>query len=638
MAGVRAIVVWLAAAGVLYGWACRVHAQGQAGVFVALAAPKQLRVDGDLGEWRRQHFQSIGDAANSSADVSLAYDVTGLYVAARVHDDSLVRTAQPSPREDALVVTLAFAEAGHWTARELWLYAGVVGRSAAVLALQRAGGATQEPLHKPASIVEGPLDGGYALEAFIPWASLGHGAHWQFARGAVRLHDVDRAGAAAHERSSSSAHAAGELPWLIFDGGPVQALSGLLREKNLGATTPKLDWVGELRADGKAVRVLVLGTFVVLSDQAGRFTFEDLPASSSADVLDAQLRDLTGDERPELVLRLRQQNELGSRELLRVLDLQPAHATPIFGIETRKQTPQGFVDAKLEIRAGRPPVISVRSGQSKGLSEQNYQETPATGIEAMLLPWGPIAERDYSWNGSRFAVLRELPNPHAQPAAAKPETAAPAASVAPVAQLAAPAPAGVSAVLDAYRQARGVPAGAHPSFSLQANVAQDARAESVLVFGNEVVVAGEGFREGTSFFYFALPVRDPADVLQLFGGDVTGDGRSELFVRLRQHLGEVTRELLFGYTFVADALQPIVSIEVARAHARDSIVNVPALVREGRHSALLVKPGTATGWTAASYPYLSGSQDGVGPLLLPWQDGDMRYRFDGQKLVGAPAH
>ncbi|HEX7480303.1 MAG TPA: hypothetical protein VF331_21060 [Polyangiales bacterium] len=598
---------------------------------VALARPKQIRVDGELGEWRGLRFSSLGDAADGSAQLCLAYDATGLYVAARVHDDHFVRSAHPGPGEDALVLTLALPEAGRWTQRELWLYAGVPGRQRASVAMRVAAAGSQESLARLAEIVEGPLPDGYTLEAFIPWSALGRGAHWAFARGALRLHDVDVPAGSARDRSTAIANSPAELPWLLFDGGPVQALAGLLREKNLGGAVPRLDWVGELRGDGKAVRVLVLGTFVVLSDEGSTFTFEDLPITSSADVLEPRLQDLTGDGRPELMLRLRQRNELGARELWRVLDLQAAHARPLFGIETRKQTADGFVGASVEVRsaAGRAAAIVVRAGEAHGLSADNYREDPAAGVEPILLPWGPVREREYGWDGTRFAVTHELPSTHAvAPARAQPAAPAAARAPAPPAQTV-----DAASVLEAYRQARGLPASAQPSYSLQANLADDARLETVMTFGNELVIVGEGFRGGSGFFYFTLPVRDGADVLHLFAGDVTGDGRSELFVRVRQHIGEVEREILLGYSFAADALQPVLRVEVRRARGQDSVANVVSLVREGQRSVLEIKPGTASGWAADSYPFSSESLDGIGPLLLPWRDAVARYRYVGQQLV-----
>ncbi len=46
--------------------------------------------------------------------------------------------------------------------------------------------------------------------------------------------------------------------------------------------------------------------------------------------------------------------------------------------------------------------------------------------------------------------------------------------------------------------------------------------------------------------YFGLPVAGPNDVQRLFTGDVTGDGRREIFLRTRHVIGDVQREILLN--------------------------------------------------------------------------------------------
>jgi hypothetical protein len=208
-----------------------------------------------------------------------------------------------------------------------------------------------------------------------------------------------------------------------------------------------------------------------------------------------------------------------------------------------------------------------------------------------------------------------------------------------------PEPPGTDALIAAYRSARGVPASERPRFAQSANLAEDSHIESIAVFGNEVVVVGDGFRSGVGFFYFGLPVQDPRDVQRVFTGDVTGDGRREIFARVKQMVGDVQREILLGYTFAGDELTPILAVEVRRARGADSVGNVVKLVRDGKHFALQIDPGFAHGWTAQSYPFASdrgaaraaapgaAEGSGIGPLLLPWQDSLLRYRFDGKSLV-----
>jgi hypothetical protein len=119
----------------------------------------------------------------------------------------------------------------------------------------------------------------------------------------------------------------------------------------------------------------------------------------------------------------------------------------------------------------------------------------------------------------------------------------------------------------------------------------------------------------------------------MFTGDVTGDGRRELFVRIKQRIGDVQRELLLGFTFRGEGMEQILAVEVRRAQGGRSVGNVVALVPGARTWALRIAPGVARGWDALTYPFVAESTDGYGPLLLPWKDAVQQYRFDGQALV-----
>ena len=120
-------------------------------------------------------------------------------------------------------------------------------------------------------------------------------------------------------------------------------------------------------------------------------------------------------------------------------------------------------------------------------------------------------------------------------------------------------PPGMDELVGAYRETRGVAANVRPRFVTHANIAEDSAIESLMLFARELLVVGKGFRGGTGFFYFGLPVATGADIQRMFTGDVTGDGRREVFVRVKQFVGEVQRELLLAYTFEDDMLKPILA-------------------------------------------------------------------------------
>lgn len=600
-------------------------------------AGKALRIDGDLGDFRGVRFVEVGDDADGSLEYALGYDEQALYVGARVYDDDLVRSAHPGPREDAVVLTLAMPRpSGQPQISEVWLFAGIPGRQPGSAAVGAAG--TRPSTSREITLVEGPLAGhaGYVLEARVPWAVVPGGREALVGRGAIRLVDVDgKAGSKAAVVASASVVKASGLPHLLMADGPNAAVQSFFATKQLAPGSVRFDLTGQVAGDARLDRVVVAGTFVIVAgpgiDEQGGYHFMDLPVPSAAGVLSAELRELTGDGLLELVLRLEQQNELGRRELVQVIALSPGQPRPLFSIELRKETEQGSVQAELRFDQGKPPVIDVRIGDAKGLDATNYAERPPPGIEPILLPWGAVARRVYRWNGSAFAVVREEPNKNA--AKLPPPTTRTTSREEAPARVVHAEPPGMDELVAAFREARGIEPTRRARFVQHANVAEDDRIESLMLFDNYLLVIGEGYRDGTGYFYYGLPVREGSDVQRMFTADVTGDGRRELFVRHKQLVGEVQREILLVYTFTDAGMEPIARLEVRRAQGDSSVGNVVDIVKIGRHWALRVSPGLAHGWSASSYPFVAESTDDYGPLLLPWRDGAQLYRAEQGRLV-----
>ena len=646
---------WIVAC-VASGLLTAAQARAESALPVLAARPRQLKIDGDLGDFSGARFVRLSDSDSGRAEVALAYDKSGLYIGARVFDDSFVRSDHPSPREDALVLRLGLPAAGSFETSELWMYAGRSGETPASAQLMAAGSKQAKPLGAPLRIVEGPLQGGYALEAFVPWSSLPHSNDWLFARGSLRLHDVDRGGAASDIRAPALRGAAAEasaqaLPWLVFDGGPIAALSSFTKGDVDALNAARLDYVGDLRGDARAEHVVVYENYVLFGGSDPAFTMFQLAAASGRDVLGAEMRDLTGDGKPELIVSWREAAAADQveRTVWRVFDLRAEKPAPSFGIETRESARGGELECSVAVTpggGGRPDAIRVRAVKSKSVTPDRYVETPdrlsraAAAPPQVLpvpLPWGPWLERVYVWDGKRFAVASEQPNPKA----VLPKQPAPVAAL-PTESRAQPPPSASASVsasgnYDAealfalYRQTRGAAVGS-ARFTQRADVAGDARPESLALYGRECVIVGEGFRDGRDFFYFGLPARDAPDVLELSTQELTGDVRRDLVARIRQRIGAVTREILHVYSFAGESLKPVLAVEVARSQADHAIANKVAFVRERDHVVLHIAPGEARGWSAADYPFNSESSDGIDPLLLPWKDKAVRYQFDGQRL------
>ncbi len=614
-----------------------------------------IRVDGMLREWHGVRFAQVGEGDDGSMRYALAYDDGGLYVAASVADQRIIRTRHPGPKEDAVIFTFAAPSGHHLQAEDVWLWAGVPGRFAASAGIGRLGG-HPHPL-SGVQIVEGPRRGGagYVLEAYIPWRRLPGGSHWQEAHGAIRLRDVDEEAHPMIAAEPSSApidpHALDRLPELRPSGGEHALLTPFLRQEGLEAAVPRFNLHGNVSGDRRPEHVMVIGNFAVVLGPGYRggqgYDFLQLPTTSPSDVRSAELVDLTGDGRDELTLRLREHDERGSRDLWQVVAFDGTHVQPIFAIEVRKQTSAGWVEAELSVRRGRhhPAQIEVHIGHAHGLPD-HFRESSATDAESILVPWGPVEERVYRWDGHRFAKVSEQVNPHAVNAvwdghrfapvhgaaaaagstqaenAAEPERAAPA-----------PLPPSMQDLVAQVRHARHVARGVRPRFEAHANVAEDRRDETLMVLGKALLIVGPGYRGGSGYFWYEVPVASPDDLLAMRAVDVTGDGVAEVLLKVRQHIGDITRQVLLVYQLAGTSFQRVLAVEVGRSDGDNRITDSIHFAGRGSRAALEIRPGSARGWGAGNWPFTGGTNDGVAPLLVPWRDHAVRYRFVRGQLV-----
>ncbi len=605
---------------------------------LSLLDANAVRVDGSLGEWRGLRMRTLGSGANGSLKYALGYDDAALYLAGEVQDDLMVRTRAQGRDEDALVITLAIATEGGTRVSELWLFAGIPGEQAS-LALIGTPGARLGAL-AGAQVIEAPPERGkgYVIEARIPWNSIPGGAQWVGAGGLIALHDVDNGGRVNDVTSARFDPSHPEtLPRLAPSGMAAATLESFLATRGL-SVTPRFDLRGDVAGDRRAERVALVDTYVVVLGPGFRngtsYSFAQLAVTRSSDVVSAELKDANGDGKQDLLVTLRQQNNLGARDLLQVFDIVTEQPRVVFSVETRKQTRDGEVSGVVEVKPGKrgkPPTIEVRPGTARGLSASNFRDGREAGVEPLLLPWGEVSERVYQWNGTSFAMLSEKTAEGRRAPVAS--VSVPAASVVSQAPAEPPAPPGVDDLIDAFRQAQRIPRDLEPRLKRNANVAEDARAEQLMLFDRSLLVIGPGYRNGTGYFFYQLPVNTAEDIQRVFAADVTGDGRAEIFIRVRQWIEDVKRELLYVHQLEGNELRRLLVVEVRRAQGDNAIGNVVRLRWNGPQATLVIHPGTPQGWTESTYPFITDTSDGTDALLLPWTDATATYRFDGSRLT-----
>lgn len=639
--------LWLRAASVLAlvcsaGWLpapnlSRVAAQE--GLNLVALGKDRIRVDGAVGDWRGIRFSELGDGDDGSMSFALGYDDQGLYLAAVVDDDRLVRTAHPGVKEDAVVFTLAVpTDRGGWSGSEVWLYAGIAGRQAASASLARVGGKPRRL--RGVQVVEGPAEGerGYVLEAYVPWKRVPGGRHWRRGKGCIRLRDVDRASRSRRLVKKEVVWAGLDprrlrrLPLLQADGVTrTDPLKAFLRSRGLVGIPPRFDLRGDVCGDRRRERVSLVSRYAVVTGNGHRegegFSFLELPVEMEADVRAARLRDLTGNGKKELLVRIRQRADWGAHELWQVISFSSQRGKVLFAAQARVETAEGFAESKLGFgrrRRGCPPTITLAVSRVEGLDRANFRRPSFDNVEPVILPWDMVVERVYAWDGSRFDVISEKTNDEL--AAAGQGGARGAGSKTGSGAIRRGASA--KQLVAAFRRARGIPAGVKARFRRRANLAEDRRKESLSVVDRWLLVAGPGFRGGTSCFYFALPVQDASDILQVKTVDFTGDGRHEVMFRIRQSVGDLERELVCIHSLGEGDFRRLLAVEVARRQGRNRVENRVRLARRGRKRILEIRARQARGWSRSTYPYVSEKRDGIDPLLLPWQGHIVRYRFD----------
>jgi len=615
------------------GLAASVPAAAEAQAGIRVYDVERVRIDGSLADWRDATFGDVGRGDDASMRFAVGADGEGLYVAAEVRDDRLVRTPNPGAREDAVILTLSIPRGRRQQVSDIYLFAGVSGRSAGAVGIASRVGGRPRPM-AGARIVEGPRrrGRGYVVEAFLPFARIPGGARWDSARATIRLRDVDSESHPEVQDEPALVPTDAMVP-LMPAGGAGGALEQFLTQRGLGPMRPAHDLRGDVAGDRRPERVFVVDRFVVVTGpgyrDGGSYSFHQLPITQASDARSAELRDLTGDGKAELIVVVRQRNAQGERDLWQVLALNGERPTPVFGIEVRKSMSAGSVEATVRVLRARgrgAPEIELQAGRAHGLDRESYQEAPATDVQPILLPWGPIRSRRFRWNGSSFAQSGERPNPRYRPPA-EPSAASGNGRARPTPEPARGPTEGD--LLAAFRRQRGIRDGVRPNHRFRANFAGDRAPETALVYGRHLVVVGPGIRGGASWLYYEIPAQSDGDLISVRAADVTGDQRAELLFTVRQHFGEVTRQVLVVHQVSGAQFPRLLQVEVAREQGAAFVRN-EVLTRGGR---LEIRPGRVREWGEGNWPFTRDANDSAEPLLLPWSGRAARYRLRGTTLV-----
>jgi hypothetical protein len=589
---------------------------------------KKIRIDGMLRDWPGG-FAKLKGKAKVGGEALVGYDKEFLYLAASVEDAKIARTQSGGQTEDRLMleVTIPNASGKGSSAHTISVYPGDPGK---LPALVKVDGKTVST----AEAVEAPSGKTLIIEAKLPWSALPGTAKVKVGlRGRLMYQDAQSVGSV-RATYSTSTETGTNMPPLTLE--PETGLAqALLEPKELGFR-PAREVFGDITGDGQIERVAVFGHFLTIVGSGYKdgkqFYYNELDVGSADRIRRLELVDFSGDGKAEIVLQKRIGPDHSYREVLTVLTIGSDGAPLlVFAHEVTLLTPEGSVQNDVKISGtGSSAKIRIAQGKQSGFDPGTFQEpTIGGGIHPALLPWQSVESRTFQWQGAGLAQAEEKTGkPRVAPAghSAGKTTAAVAALAPPP-----PRPPSASEMLDRvyalYRKDRGV--GAHkPRFDLVTDVVEDSRTERILVHDRDLVVFGPGFREGQTYTYLTIGVKESKDILSVTTRDLVGDGKAVIIVhailraQASKQLGgdEVQRQALFVYKVQDGALARIFAAETGRASKGKRVLGSALFVPNGRGVAIELKPLRAIGWTEQSYPFPEDTTTagGLEPLLLPW--------------------
>jgi len=591
---------------------------------------KKIRIDGMLRDWPGG-FAKLKSKAKIGGEALVAYDDSNLYLAASVDDPKIVRTQSGGQTEDRLLLEMQ-VPAASGTGRSTVTISVYPGDPGKLPALVKVNGKTVAA----AEAVENHTGQKLIVEAKLPWSAVSALSRVKVGlRGRLAYQDSQSPGSV---RTTYETAPSGAWPPLTLEPetGLIQAL---LEPKELGMR-PAREAFGDISGDDQIERVAVFGHFLTIVGSGYKdgkqFYFNELDVASADRIRRLELLDFSGDGKAEIILQRRLGPDDSYRDVLSVFQIAPDGAPLlVFAHEVSLVTAEGAVHNDVKISgSGSSAKIRIAQGKAKGFDPGTFQEpTIGGGIVSALLPWEAVESRTYQWRGQGLTeVEKKEGKPKAGPAKRAAASGA-AAAVAPPP----PRPPTSSELLDRvyalYRKDRGV--GAHkPRFDLVTDVVEDSRNERVLVHDRDLVVFGPGFREGQTYTYLTIGVKDSKDILSVTTRDLVGDGKAVIIVhailraQASKQLGgdEVERQALFVYKVQDGALARIFAAETGRSSKGKRVLGAALFVPAGRGVAIELRPLRALGWTEQTYPFPADTTaaGGLEPLLLPWGDAAPR--------------
>jgi hypothetical protein len=608
------------------------------------------KLDGVLKEWHARtpaHETISGKTDGLGLDVAVQASDEIFWLAAEVNDQKLVRSAKYGDNDDHVTMTIAFpAGRGVLKAYEIGFWPGTPGSAPGAVKWTAGPNAGQKVAG--AKLVEMDVKNGVHIEANLPWSTFPDAVRVGM-RAAFRYHDGDGSSISGVLGTGfGSVDKPQDLPAL-----PIAAeqavVEGLLEQKGLSGTKPKIDVYADIAGDERKERISVFGRFFTICGPAYRKGRQFFWREVAGDIVSLETSAVTGRAKEDLVVRRRVKQGSAAHDVLEVWSIPQNGEEP--GTVFAQQIAVASSDGKRKVsNSARVAAkeIEITTEPAIGWDAGSFAETLASDVEPLLLPWGTVKSKTFKLDGTKFVKANEIAQA-GSPAPAGTSGGGGQPALARDAQTPA-SPKGSDlgkAVLELYMKDAGVAAGTKPRFDLEVNVDGDAKPERVVVFGRDLVVLGPGFKNGTGYARLSLTqFTDDKDLTELTARDLTGNGAAELIVRGARHAKSPTGEsididALFVYSVKGNNIGRIFGIETGREMAGKRIQGLVQFVpaKSGKGFDIDARSGNAKGWTKETYPF-PAEKPGAGPiepLLLPWGTvTSTRYTWNGSQFALTP--
>ncbi len=607
------------------------------GALAALDTRAQV-IDG-IGAWQGPDDASLGFAVGR--------DNEGLWIAAEVRDDRVVRSRAHRPADDTVVLTVAFPRGRLWTAWEIGLQPGEPGTFPGAVRY-RVPSSRAVP---GAVIVEAPSRGGYTFEARIPWAAM-PGLRENLASARIRVAYEDSDVEARPSTETVLANGPGdarrpqELPPTVTSAPAVAAAAVDLfarfrSEHHVDASVrPLLERQVNLAGDAAPERLAALPHHLVVWGPgiAGGASYAFL-SFDGATVERAEVLTPPRARTALVGVTVRAPGAPLERSVYQVFRVgDDGGFQRVFAHEIGRRDGANEVRNTVAFTAGR---LTITVGPSQGFTAQTWPAATEDGVDAPLTPWGGVRARSFVWDASAqsFGPAENvaMPMPAGVSAPSAPTQEPPREPVEPGAD--------VAGVLRLFAEREHLAAGARPEFRVNADVAEDATREQLYVYGRTLVVVGTGFMGGRSYASISLPANPGDTVVGLRAADVTRDGKAEAVVTVRRSVtlqvqGQANtslRDMAFVYSFDPAHRGRLFAVEVARRVGDEAVVNELVLPEGAQGDTITVQSRPARGWTQSTYPFHDAPPQGFEALLLPWEPTRrVSWRWNGTGFGRVP--